>query len=72
MKWMLIVSMCMTFYNEGQIKHNCINLIPEPKFQTYEQCSEYAESIVYDFQKRGGPTTMICLPYFDYKTGEKT
>ena len=72
MKWMLIVTMCMATYEGDKLQKRCFNLNPEPKFETYEQCNFYAESIVYDFQKRGGPTTMICLPYFDYKTGEKT
>ena len=72
MKWMLIVTMCMATYEGDKLHRKRFNFIPEPKFETYEQCNFYAESIVYDFQKRGGPTTMICLPYFDYKTGEKT
>ena len=51
MKWMLIVTMCMATYEGDKLQRKCFNLIPEPKFETYEQCNFYAESIVYDFQK---------------------
>ena len=50
MKWMLIVTMCMATYEGDKLQKRCFNLIPEPKFETYEQCNFYAESIVYDFQ----------------------